>query len=58
MIQEEKEALEEEFEIIKKRLEHFDLAFKFENQIYQKIANILNRANVSPLQAFQEFDED
>ena len=49
VLQEEKEALEEEFEIIKKRLEHFDLAFKFENQIYQKIANILNRANVSPL---------
>ena len=58
IIQEEKEDLEEEFEIIKKRLERFDPAFRFENQIYQKIANILKRANVSILQAFQEFDED
>ena len=31
VITEEKEALEEEFEIIKKRLEYFDTAFKFEN---------------------------
>ena len=36
VITEEKEALEEEFEIIKKRLEYFDTAFKFENQIITK----------------------
>ena len=58
LIQEDKESLEEEFDIIRKRLENFDPMFKFENQIYQKIANILKRANVSPLQAFEEFDED
>ena len=58
LIQDDKESLEEEFDIIRKRLENFDPMFKFENQIYQKIANILKRANVSPLQAFEEFDED
>lgn len=48
-MKDDKENLEEEFDIIKKRLENFDPLFKFENQIYQKIANILKRANVSPL---------
>ena len=43
---------------MKKRLEQYDPLFKWENQIYQKIANILKRAQVSPLQAFEEFDED
>ena len=50
--------MQEEFEIVKKRLETYDPLFKWENQIYQKIANILKRAQVSPLQAFEEFDED
>jgi Ca2+-binding EF-hand superfamily protein len=31
--------------------------YKWENSIYQKIANILKRAQVSPVQAFEEFDE-
>jgi len=57
IIQEEKEALEEEFEIVKKRLENLDPVYKWENAIYQKIANILKRAQVSPIQAFEEFDE-
>jgi len=57
IIQEEKEALEEEFEIVKKRLENLDPVYKWENAIYQKIANILKRAQVSPVQAFEEFDE-
>jgi len=55
---EDKEAIEEEFEIVKRRLENFDHVFKWENAIYQKVANILKRAGVSPLQAFQEFDYD
>ena len=57
IIQEEKEALEEEFEIVKKRLENLDPVYKWENAIYQKIANILKRAQVSPVQAFEEFDD-
>lgn len=54
----EKEQLEEEFEIIKTRLENLDQTFKWENSIYKKVANILKRAQVSPVQAFQEFDEN
>ena len=55
---EEIEGIEEEFEIVKKRLENLDPVFKWENSIYQKIANILKRANVSPVQAFEEFDDN
>jgi len=54
----DKDALEEEFEIVKKRLEGYDPLYKWENAIYQKIANMLKRAGVSPLQAFEAFDED
>ena len=43
---------------MRKRLEGFDPLFKWENEIYQKIATILKRVNVSPMQAFKEFDED
>lgn len=48
-MKDDKEALEEEFEIVKKRLEAFDPLYKWENAIYQKIANMLKRAGVSPL---------
>jgi len=58
IVKEEKEAIEEEFEIIKKRLENLDPMYKWENSIYQKVANILKRAQVSPIQAFEEFDSN
>ena len=57
-LKEDKDCLEEEFDIIKKRLEGFDPRYKWENTIYQKIANMLKRAGVSPMQAFESFDED
>lgn len=49
LLKDEKEQLEEEFEIIKKRLENLDQVFKWENTIYKKVANILKRAQVSPV---------
>ena len=58
LITEQKDALEEEFDIIKKRLENWDNLFKWENSIYQKIANIIKRAQVSPKQAFEHFDQN
>lgn len=58
VLQEDKDALEEEFESIKRRLEARDPAFKWVNAILSKIAGILRRAEITPLQAFEAFDED
>ena len=53
---EAKEQIEEELEIIMKRLEHLDPIYKWENSIFAKIGGILKRARVAPLQAFEHFD--
>ena len=43
---------------MRKRLEHWDDSFKWENEIFRKIAQTLMRAKVSPQTAFAEFDDD
>jgi len=48
--------LEMELEILTKRLERHDPIFKWENQIFKKIAQVFMRAEVRPEQAFVEFD--
>lgn len=53
---EAKEQIEEELEIITKRLERLDPIFKWENSIFAKIGSILKRARVAPRQAFEHFD--
>jgi hypothetical protein len=50
--------LEEEYEIIAARLELKDKIFKWEQSIFKKIAQKLKRLNISPLQAFEAFDEN
>ena len=57
-VREDKDVIEQEFFIVRKRLEDLDPVYKWENAIYQKIANMLKRAQVSPLQAFEAFDSD
>ncbi len=56
-MQELKDEIEEEHEIVKKRLEAFDPVFRWENQVFSKIALVLKRAKISPMQAFEEFDK-
>jgi len=51
-----KEEAENELEIVKKRLEHVDLNYKWENAVFNKIVAILKKVKVSPQQAFEEFD--
>lgn len=51
-------ALIEEYNIVKQRLEAFDPVFRFENQVFTSIARTLQHARVSPKQAFDEFDKD
>ena len=58
ILKEEKESLEEEFEIVTRGLERYDPTFKWVNSMYRRIANILHRAEVTPLQAFEAFDRD
>ena len=53
-----KRNLEQEIEILTKRLERHDPIFKWENQIFQKIAQIFIRAKVRPDQVFAEFDKN
>ena len=57
-IKEAKEQLEEEYDIIVKRLEAKDQVFKFENHIFAKMAVVIQRANVPVLEAFNHFDKD
>ena len=56
-LQELKDEVEEEHEILKKRLEAFDPVFRWENQVFTKIALIIKRAKISLVQAFEEFDK-
>ena len=55
-VMEVKDQIEEELEIITKRLENLDPIFRWENQIFAKIGSILKRAKVPPIQAFEHFD--
>jgi hypothetical protein len=43
---------------MRRRLEHWDDSFKWENKVFNKIAQVLQRAKVSPEAAFKQFDED
>ena len=47
-----------EIEIISRRLERHDQVFKWENQIFAKIAQIILRAKVRLEMVFKEFDTD
>jgi len=47
-LQEIKEDLENEYEVIRKRLELIDPAFKWENAVFNKIVATLKRFKVSP----------
>lgn len=47
-----------EIEIISRRLERHDQVFKWENQIFAKIAQIILRAKVRLELVFKEFDTD
>ncbi len=47
-LQESKDDLENEYEVIRKRLENVDPQFKWENAIFNKIVLILKRNRVSP----------
>jgi len=57
-MKEDLESLEEEFAIVTRKLERFDQSFKWVNGMYRKVASILQRAEISPLQAFEAFDKD
>jgi hypothetical protein len=41
---------------MRRRLEHWDESFKWENKVFNKIAQVLQRAKVSPQAAFEQFD--
>lgn len=57
-MKEAKDQLEEEYDILVKRLEAKDQVFKFENHIFAKMAVVIQRANVPVLEAFKHFDND
>lgn len=57
-VQEAKDDLENEFEVVRKRLENVDQQYRWENSIFNKIVMQLKRFRVSPLQAFEEFDRN
>ena len=47
-MQEQRDDLENEYEVVRKRLEHCDPQFKWENGIFTKIVTVLKRYRVSP----------
>jgi hypothetical protein len=47
-VQEAKDDLENEFEVVRKRLENVDQQFRWENSIFNKIVMQLKRFRVSP----------
>lgn len=57
-MQEQMDDLENEYEVVRKRLENCDSQFKWENAIFNKIVAMLKRHSISPQQAFEEFDLD
>jgi len=56
VLQEVKDDLEGEYEVVRKRLEQVDPAYRWENAVFNKIVATLRRYRVSPQQAFEEFD--
>lgn len=58
VVLQDKEALLDEFEVVRRRLETFDEVYKWENRIFKKIADVLIRAEVSLSQAFEHFDRN
>lgn len=57
-MQADKDYLEREFGLIRRRLEAYDPKYRWENQLYQRIVQTLERRRVSVTQAFERFDED
>lgn len=57
-LQETKDDLENEYEVVRKRLEQVDPQFKWENAVFNKVVGVLKRHRVSPQQAFDEFDKN
>lgn len=55
---EQRDDCEEECEILKRRLETFDPVFRFESQVFSKIASVINRSNMSVKQVFESLDSD
>ena len=58
LVQEARDELENEFELVRKRLEQVDPQYRWENAVFGKIVAILKRHRVSPQQAFEEFDRN
>lgn len=56
VLMEQRDDCEEEMEVLKRRLEAFDPVFRFESQVFNKIATVINRANMSLKQAFDTLD--
>ena len=50
--------VENELEVIKKRLELVDPLFKWENSVFNKVISVLKLKRVSPRQVFDYFDKD
>jgi hypothetical protein len=57
-LEEEKDEVEQELMTIRRRLEKFDKSFLWENQVFEKIAQVLKRAKISIKATFEEFDEN
>jgi Ca2+-binding EF-hand superfamily protein len=51
-----KRQMQAEIGILTKRLERKDPIFEWENKIFKKLAQVFQRAQVTPKQAFDEFD--
>jgi len=54
----DKADLEREYHSIRIRLEALDPKFRWENQIYHKMVQILKKSKISVTQAFEYFDEN
>jgi len=58
LVQEARDELENEYELVRKRLEQVDPQYRWENAVFGKVVGILKRHRVSPQQAFEEFDRN
>lgn len=54
----EKDDLEKEFNMVRKRLESLDPSYKWQNQLYQRMVQRLKRSSIGITQAFEFFDKD
>ncbi len=50
--------MENEYEVVRRRLEAVDPQFRWENAVFNKVVAVLKRHRVSPQQAFDEFDRN